>query len=202
MELCCFATQIRRGKRFNQRFPMIEFSQGHSVSWLELMQSYQQYRTAIYNWSKEENAVKYKDISMELVPVFSQDRNLHRRLLVTDFLQSTDMWDENAISLVWRELTQVALKEQEEVAAWADMALQKLKNHPTILCVADEIFHLDENELKKEEPDFLVFSNGCILLWRLKCKDIFSRFCQRYKEQIFIASGFDEKDLEDMKNSI
>ena len=56
-----------------------------------------------------------------------ENRELHRRMLVVDLLRSTEMWDEKALLLVQKELTAIALQEQDEVAAYARMALFKLK---------------------------------------------------------------------------
>lgn len=90
---------------------MIAFQEEHSSSWLELMEYYQQYRAAVFRWVNEAEDVRRKDLLMELTPLFSKERSLSRRLLVTDFLHSTDMWDEKTIALVWKELTQIALAE-------------------------------------------------------------------------------------------
>ena len=177
---------------------MTAFCEGHSASWLELMQAYQQYRIAVFNWVKEADAVRCKDLMTELTPLFGNERSLERRLLVTNFLRSTDMWDEKTIALVWKELTQVALLEQEEVAGWAAEALLKLKSTQERFCIADEVMFLAEKELQKPEPDYLLFGLGCTLLMRLGCTERFEKFCTRYKDQIYLGIGFDETDLKEM----
>ena len=103
---------------------MIEFSKEHSKAWLELMTVYQDYRVKIFNWAKENPDVKYNDLYIELnQPLLKRD--LHKRLLIMNFLRSTDMWDENVILSVFDELTKIALQEQDEVAAYARMTLKK-----------------------------------------------------------------------------
>ena len=126
---------------------MIEFSLEHSVKWLEIMQAYQKYRAAIFNECKEEETVKYQDLFMELGALIdSRERNIDRRLLVKDFLRSTDMWDIKAILLVCDELIKVALVEQEEVAAWAREFFCKIKSRPDCLSIAYRISILANKE--------------------------------------------------------
>lgn len=111
------------------------------------------------------------------------------------------MWDTGAIMLIQEELTEVALTEQSEVAAWARMALEKIKSKPERLAIADKVAAIAVNEANKEEPDYDVFHNGCMLLRDLQCKEHFIKFVEEYKSLIYLAYGLDEKDLEDMKNS-
>ncbi len=181
---------------------MITYYEEHSASWIALMKLYQQFQAAVFYWVKEAEDVRHKDLLMELTPLFGSERDLHRRLFVTDFLQSTDMWDERTIELVWKELTQIALMEQEEVAARAAKALLKLKSPATRLCIAEEIFILAENELQKKKPDFVLFGLGCTLLRQIGCKESFERFCTQYKNQIYLGTGLEEFDLEEMAQSM
>ncbi|MFG6368912.1 MAG: hypothetical protein K1W16_10890 [Lachnospiraceae bacterium] len=181
---------------------MIAFDKEHSPSWLALMKDYQRYRAAVFRWVEENAEVKQKDLLMELTPLFGNKRDLSRRLLVTDFLQSTDMWDEKTIALVWKELTQIALSEQEEVAGWAAQALLKIKSSSVRACIIEEIFLLAQQELKKDKLDFVLFGMGCTLLWQLGSKECFERFCTLYKNEIYFGIGFDETDFKEMAQSI
>lgn len=181
---------------------MISFEEDHSPSWLELMQHYQQYREAVSRWVNEAEETRRKDLLMELTPLFSKERSLSRRLLVTDFLHSTDMWDEKTIALVWKELTQIALAEQEEAAAWAAQALLKIKSLSIRACMIEEIFALAQQELEKDKPDFVLFGMGCTLLWRLGRKESFERFCALYKNEIYFGIGLDETDFKEMAQSM
>jgi len=181
---------------------MIAFQEEHSLSWSELMEYYQRYRAAVFRWVNETEEVRCKDLLMELTPLFSKERSLSRRLLVTDFLHSTDMWDEKTIAFVWKELTQIALAEQEEVAGWAAQALLKIKSSSIRACIIEEIFSLAKQELERDKPDFVLFGMGCTLLWRLGCKESFERFCTLYKNQIYLGIGFDETDFKEMAQSM
>ena len=177
---------------------MVSFGGGHSGSWLELMRAYQQYREAVFGWLKEDEAVRRGDLLAELTSLFGSGRDLQRRLLVTDFLRGAEMWDEGTIALVWRELTQAAWAEQEEVAAWAGEALLKIRDLPGRCRIADEVFVLAERELRKAEPDYVAFGMGCTLLMRLGMAEYFEKFCAQYGEQIYLGNGLDEADLEEM----
>lgn len=182
---------------------MITFSEEHSEAWIELVTAYQEFIGKIFNWAREKDSIKYQDLFMELgAPVNSKERDLHRRLLVTDLLRDTAMWDEKAILLASRELTEVALKEQEEVACYARMALKKIKHRSERLAIADQVFALAEAEEKEETPDNGVFYCGCMLLYELECKDHFSLFIERYSDSIYMSCGLDKNDLEDMGDSL
>lgn len=104
---------------------MIEFDKDHSSAWIEMMSAYQVFRAKLFDWANEPDQVKQKDLLMELGSW--KNRDLHRRMLVVDFLRSTEMWDKKAIILLKKELTAIALQEQDEVAACARMALLKLQ---------------------------------------------------------------------------
>lgn len=176
---------------------MIEFSKEHSKTWLELMAIYQEFRTKIFNWVKETNNVKYHDLYMELsTPVIKRD--LHKRLLVLHFLRNTDMWDGKTILLVYEELTEIALQEQEEVAAYARMTLKKIKHQPERVNIANKIFAIAATEEKQKEPDYVVFHNACMLLYDLGYKEQLKRFIDKYKDFIYLASGLDETDLNEL----
>jgi len=180
---------------------MIDFDKEHSEAWLELMAAYQDYRVRIFNWAKEKDEIKYRDLHMELsTPLV--ERDLHKRLLILNFLRSTDMWDEKAIVSVSEELTRIALQEQEEAAAYARMALKKIKRHPERMSIADQVLLLAEAEAKQENPDCEVFHNGCMLLFDLGCKEHLRRFIDAYKDFIYSASGLDEADLNELAESI
>ena len=181
---------------------MTKFHKDHSLSWLKLMECYQQYRIAVFQWVKEKEDIRRKDLLMELTPLFGKERNLNRRLLVTDFLHSTDMWDEKTIALVWKELTQIALAEQEEVAGWAVQALLKIKSLSIRECIIEETFALAQQELEKDKPDFVLFGMGCTLLWHLGSKESFERFCTLYKNQIYLGIGLDDTDFKEMMQSM
>ena len=127
---------------------MIEFSTEHSEEWLELMTAYQEFRFKLFSWAKENDDVKFHDLHMELnVPVI--ERDLHKRLLIVNFLRNTDMWDEKAILLVWEDLTEIALREEDETAACAQMVLKKVKHCPERMNIADKVFILAPLEEKK-----------------------------------------------------
>ena len=96
---------------------MIEFSKDHSSAWMEMMSAYQVFRAKLFDWAHEPDQIKQKDLLLELDSW--QNRDLHRRMLVVDLLHSTDMWDEKALLLVLKELTAIALLEQDEIAAYA-----------------------------------------------------------------------------------
>ena len=173
---------------------MIEFSKEHSKAWLDLMAAYQEFRAKIFHWANENNNVKFHDLYIELSsPIM--ERNLHRRLLTVNFLQNTDMWDEKAIVLVCEELTDIALQEQDEVAAYSRMALKKIKHCPERSNIANKVFMLASAEAKQEKPDCVLFHNGCMLLHDLGCKEQLEQFIQKYKHLIYLASGLDETDL-------
>lgn len=179
---------------------MIEFDKDHSSAWMEMMSAYQLFRSKLFDWTHEPDPVKQKDLLLELGSW--EGRDLHRRMLVVDLLRSTEMWDQKALLLVQKELTAVALQEQDEVAAYARMALSKLKGQPERLAIADEVLHLAAVEQEKAEPDPVVFHNGCLLLYDLKCEAQFSQYADRYGNLIEQAYGLDEKDLADMKKTM
>lgn len=175
----------------------MEFSREHSEAWLELMTAYQDFRVKIFNWTKEENDIKYHDLHLELsIPIGQRD--LYKRLLVMNFLRSTDMWDEKSILLVSDELTEIAMQEQEEAAAYARMALKKIKYWPERIDIADKVFILAAIEEKQEKQDYVVFHNGCMLLYDLGCKVQLKRFIDEYKDLIYLASGLNETDLNEL----
>ena len=123
-------------------------------------------------------------------------------MLVVDLLHSTEMWDEKALLLVLKELTAIALLEQDEIAAYARMALSKLKDQSERLTIADEVLRLAVVEEEKAEPDPVIFHNGCLLLYDLHCEAEFSQYADRYGTLIEQAYGLDEKDLADMKKAL
>lgn len=176
---------------------MIEFSKEHSVAWLELMNVYQEFRAKIFHWAKENDDVKFHDLYIELsTPVF--ERDLHKRLLVMDFLRNTDMWDKKAILSVCGELTTIALQEQDEVAAYAREILKKLKHCTERIDIANKVFILASVEAKKEVPDYTLFHNGCMLLHDLGCKEKLEQFVREYKELIYLAFGLNDTDLREL----
>lgn len=179
---------------------MLEFSNEHSSAWLELMESYQIFREKLFDWAHESDQIKRQDLLLEFDGW--ENRDIFRRLLVTDFLRSTEMWDKKAILLVWKELTAVALYEQEEIAAYARLALAKIKSCPERFDITDEIFRLAEAEEKQEKPDLDMFHNGCCLLYDLECEERFAYFASRYGVLIEQAYGLDEKDLADMHKAL
>lgn len=143
------------------------------------------------------NDIKYHDLHLELsIPIVQRD--LYKRLLVINFLRSTDMWDEKSILLVSDELTEIALQEQEEVAAYARMALKKIKCCPERIDIADKVFILAAIEEKREKQDYVVFHNGCMLLYDLGCKAQLKQFIDEYKGLIYLASGLNETDLNEL----
>lgn len=178
---------------------MTDFDQSHSLEWLEMMQAYQKYKEAVFYWAKKSDEVKYRDLFMELGhPVNSKERDLHRRLLVTRLLSSTEMWDVKAILLIWDKLVEAALTEQEEVAAYARMALKKIKGRDERLRAANKTVAFAKSKAQKEDTDCEIFYNGCLLLQDLKCREHFIKFAAEYKDFIYLASGLDEDDLEEM----
>lgn len=179
---------------------MIEFDKDHSSTWIEMMSAYQVFRAKLFDWANEPDQVKQKDLLMELGSW--KNRDLHRRMLVVDFLRSTEMWDKKAIILLKKELTAIALQEQDEVAACARMALLKLKCQPERLAIADEVLRMAVVEEEKAEPDPVVFHNGCLLLYDLQCETQFSQYTDRYANLIEQAYGLDKNDLTDMKKTL
>ncbi len=180
---------------------MIDFSKEHSKAWLELMTAYQDYRAKIFNWAKENDDVKYHDLYIELsTPMVKRD--LHKRLLIMNFLSNTDMWDEKSIISVCEELTKIALQEQEEVAAYARMTLKKIKHRSERINIAEQVLMLAAAEEKQEKTDYDIFHNGCMLLFALGCKEHLKQFIDKYKSFIYSASGLDEADLNELVESI
>mgnify|MGYP000246584816 FL=1 len=157
---------------------MIEFGKDHSPAWLELMSAYQIFRARLFDWSREPDQVKQRDLLLELGSW--ENRDLNRRTLVADLLRSAEMWDEKALLLVQKELTAIALQEQEVIAAFVRMALSKLKGRSERLAIADEVLRLVAEEEGKAEPDPVVFHNGCLLLYDLHCEAEFSQYADRY----------------------
>ena len=179
---------------------MIEFGKDHSPAWLELMSAYQIFRARLFDWSREPDQVKQRDLLLELGSW--ENRDLNRRTLVADLLRSAEMWDEKALLLVQKELTAIALQEQEVIAAFVRMALSKLKGRSERLAIADEVLRLVAEEEGKAEPDPVVFHNGCLLLYDLHCEAEFSQYADRYGTLIEQAYGLDEKGLADMKKTL
>ena len=179
---------------------MIEFSKDHSSAWMEMMSAYQVFREKLFDWTHEPDQKKQKDLLLELDSW--ENRDIHRRMLVVDLLRSTEMWDEKALLLVLKELTAIALQEQEVIAAFVRMALSKLKGRSERLAIADEVLRLVAEEEGKAEPDPVVFHNGCLLLYDLHCEAEFSQYADRYGTLIEQAYGLDEKDLADMKKTL
>ena len=87
--------------------------------------SYQIFRARLFDWSREPDQVKQRDLLLELGSW--ENRDLNRRTLVADLLRSAEMWDEKALLLVQKELTAIALQEQEVIAAFVRMALSSSK---------------------------------------------------------------------------
>ena len=179
---------------------MIEFSKDHSPAWMEMMSAYQIFRAKLFDWAHEPDQIKQKDLLLELDSW--ENRDLHRRMLVVDLLRSTEMWDEKALLLVQKELTAIALQEQDEVAAYARMALFKLKGQSERLSIANEVLRLAAVEEEKAEPDPVVFHNGCLLLYELHCEAQFSQYTERYGTLIEQAYGLDENGLADIKKTL
>ena len=179
---------------------MIEFSKDHSSAWMEMMSAYQVFRVKLLDWAHEPDQIKQTDLLLELDSW--ENRDLHRRMLVVDLLRSTEMWDKKALLLVQKELTAIALQEQDEVAACARMALLKLKCQPERLAIADEVLRMAAVEEEKAEPDPVVFHNGCLLLYDLQCETQFSQYTDRYANLIEQAYGLDKNDLTDMKKTL
>ena len=100
---------------------MIEFGKDHSPAWLELMSAYQIFRARLFDWSREPDQVKQRDLLLELGSW--ENRDLNRRTLVADLLRSAEMWDEKALLLVQKELTAIPLQEQEVIAAFVLLQL-------------------------------------------------------------------------------
>lgn len=162
---------------------MIEFSKEHSKEWLELMVAYQNYRIKLFNWTKENIDVKYRDLFMELnQPLF--ERNLHKRLLIMDFLRNTDMWDENVILSIFKELIKISLQEQEVIASYARMTLKKIAHCSKQIEIVEQVFMLAEKEEKKEKPDYDIFHNAYILLFDLGYSEQLEQFIDKYKDFI------------------
>ena len=143
---------------------MIEFSKDHSSAWMEMMSAYQVFRAKLFDWAHEPDQKKQKDLLLELDSW--ENRDIHRRMLVVNLLRSTEMWDEKALLLVLKELTAIALQEQDEIAAYARMALSKIKDQSERLTIADEVLRLAAVEGEKPEPDPVIFHNGCLLLFK------------------------------------
>lgn len=176
---------------------MIEFDKNHSTAWMEMMSAYQVFRAKLFDWAHEADQIKQTDLLLELDSW--ERRDLHKRMLVVDFLRSTEMWDKKSLLLVQKELTAISLYEQDEVAAYARMALSKLKGQPERFAIADEVLHLAAVETEKADPDPAVLHNGCLLLYDLRCARQFSQYADRYGALIEQAYGLDETDLADMK---
>ena len=179
---------------------MVEFSKNHSSAWMEMMSAYQVFRVKLLDWAHEPDQIKQKDLLLELDSW--ENRDIHRRMLVVDLLRSTEMWDKKALLLVQKELTAIALQEQEVIAAFVRMALSKLKGRSERLAIADEVLRLVAEEEGKAEPDPVVFHNGCLLLYDLHCEAEFSQYADRYANLIEQAYGLDEKDLAGMKKTL
>lgn len=158
------------------------------------------FRAKLFDWAHEPDQIKQKDLLLELDSW--QNRDLHRRMLVVDLLHSAEMWDEKALLLVLKELTAIALLEQDEIAAYARMALSKLKDQSERLTIADEVLRLAVVEEEKAEPDPVIFHNGCLLLYDLHCEAEFSQYADRYANLIEQAYGLDKNDLTDMKKTL
>ena len=88
---------------------MIEFDKDHSSTWIEMMSAYQVFRAKLFDWVNEPDQVKQKDLLMELGSW--KNRDLHRRLLVVDFLQKPDgdATQENLINRLERLIFQVSM---------------------------------------------------------------------------------------------
>ena len=60
---------------------MIEFGKDHSPAWLELMSAYQIFRARLFDWSREPDQVKQRDLLLELGSW--ENRDLNRRTLLS-----------------------------------------------------------------------------------------------------------------------
>ena len=89
---------------------MIEFGKDHSPAWLELMSAYQIFRARLFDWSREPDQVKQRDLLLELGSW--ENRDLNRRTLVADLLRSAEMWDEKALLLVADEVLRLVAEEE------------------------------------------------------------------------------------------
>lgn len=170
----------------------------HSNSFQELMAAYQQFQDRLFDWTHENAHTKQADLLCELSQPICR-RDLHKRLFLLNLLKSTEMWDIQAIASVCSELTEIALYEQDEIAADAQLALQKLCRLPQKSAVAAKVFALAQQETQKPQPDELVFHNGAMLLYGLECAKEFSEFIAQYHFFVFCASGLEKNDLEQMR---
>ena len=55
---------------------MIEFGKDHSPAWLELMSAYQIFRARLFDWSREPDQVKQRDLLLELGSWENRDLNI------------------------------------------------------------------------------------------------------------------------------
>ena len=119
---------------------MIEFGKDHSPAWMEMMSAYQIFGQSCLIGAMKPDQVKQRDLLLELGSW--ENRDIYRRMLVADLLRSAEMWDEKALLLVQKELTAIALQEQEVIAAFVRMALSKIKGRSERLAIADEVLRL------------------------------------------------------------
>ena len=94
---------------------MIEFSKDHSPAWLEMISAYQVFRAKLSEWSCKSDQVKQEDLSLALHSW--ENRDIHSRMLVLALLRCTELWDQELIRLVKKDLNEAALYEQDEAAA-------------------------------------------------------------------------------------
>ena len=161
-----------------------------SEQWAQLKQARAIYKAAIFDWCHLDNDIKRNDLLPEL------NGTLHQQLMVSDFLQSTEMWDREAIIAIFHELVDEALNGQEEVAAWSIQALCKLKNHPVRSQIAEDIWKISEISNKS---DWFVFHNAYLLLYYLGCKKDLFQYIDRFHSEIG-EGEIDERDWKDFEN--
>lgn len=161
-----------------------------SEQWIQLMQASVSFKAAIFNWCHLDSNTKRNDLLPEL------KGTLRQQLMVYNFLQSTEMWDKEAIEAVYHELVYEALNGQEEVAAWSIEALCKLKHRPIRSLIAEDIWQISE---KADKSDWFVFHNAYILLYYLGCKKDLFGFIDHFRNEIG-ENEIDERDMIDFEN--
>ncbi|MUU10459.1 MAG: hypothetical protein EP146_03320 [Oscillibacter sp.] len=109
------------------------------------------FRARLFDWSREPDQVKQRDLLLELGSWENRISTEERWWRI--FYAAPRCGMKKPLLLVQKELTAIALQEQEVIAAFVRMALSKLKGRSERLAIADEVLRLvAEEEGKRSRP--------------------------------------------------
>lgn len=161
-----------------------------SEQWEQLKQARASFRATIVQWCNLDKDTKRNDLLLALNETAQQQR------MVADFLQSTDLWDKEAVAVVCHELVDESLNGHEEISGWTKKALCKLEYSPLCSQIVEDIWKISK---RADKSDWSVFHNAYLLLYWLGCKDDLLRYIEYFRTEIG-ENEISERDLKDFEN--